>query len=79
VWAEAEVGGVLGDDGVQRGAEPEVPGAAAAGEEAAEVGVVEERGPRISHSASVDRCRSTTTNSPDSILLLLIEDGMKIK
>ena len=53
VWAEAEVGGVLGDDGVQRGAEAEVPGAAAAGEDAAEVGVVEEWGPRISHSASV--------------------------
>jgi hypothetical protein len=47
--AEAEVGRVLGDDGVERGAEAEVPGAAAAGEEAAEVSIVEEWGPRISH------------------------------
>ena len=49
------MGGVLGDDGVERGAEAEVPGAAAAGEEAAEVGVAAERGPRISHSGQKER------------------------
>lgn len=53
VRGEVEVGGVLGDDGVERGAGAEVPGAAAAGEEAAEVGVAEERGPHISHSDGV--------------------------
>lgn len=47
--AEAEVGGVLDDGGVEGGAEAEVGGAAAAGEEAAEVGVVE-RGGSISHA-----------------------------
>jgi hypothetical protein len=56
VRGEVEVGGVLGDDGVERGAGAEVPGAAAAGEEAAEVGVAEERGPHISHSAGKRFC-----------------------
>lgn len=48
--AEAEVGGVLDDGGVEGGAEAEVSLATAAGEEAAEAGVVEEPGGRISHA-----------------------------
>ena len=62
--AEVEVSGVLGDDGVERGAEAEVPGAAAAGEEAAELDVAEERGTRISFG----RCRARKKS----------DDGMRI-